>query len=372
MEQRGKFVALLRLAMGISGELPDGMTNEDWQEVYQMACRQSVAGVMFRAVELVPESMRPEHGFLMRWFATKEQTVALNRKEDAVALDLTRFFADNGFRSCILKGQGNTRMYPDPTLRQPGDVDIWVEGGRKRVMDFLRSKGLAMDSGSYHHVHIPAQDGVPIEVHYRTGKGSQDPLANWRLQRWVQAEQGGQFDYAIPLGDAGSICIPTPQFNRVFQLCHMMRHFCNGGIGLRHLMDFYYLLSRYPIQPAERVQEPKLLKSFGMERFAGALAWVLVELFCIDESLLPVDTRQREGKVLLEEIMKGGNFGKHRGLYDDNFFRRAFNSQVHRWQLTRFFPSEMAWAALMHWWIFIVTIPARIRKGSWSLAEKKK
>ena len=43
---------------------------------------------------------------------------------------------ENGFPNCILKGQGNALMYPDPYARVPGDIDIWLDGGREKILDF--------------------------------------------------------------------------------------------------------------------------------------------------------------------------------------------------------------------------------------------
>ena len=48
-----------------------------------------------------------------------------------------RNFEQEGFRCCILKGQGNALLYPDPYMRTPGDIDIYLEGGRKRIMEYV-------------------------------------------------------------------------------------------------------------------------------------------------------------------------------------------------------------------------------------------
>ena len=53
--------------------------------------------------------------------------------ETDAAIHVSEWFRKKGFRTCILKGQGNAMMYPNPCSRTPGDFDIWVEGGDKRA-----------------------------------------------------------------------------------------------------------------------------------------------------------------------------------------------------------------------------------------------
>lgn len=45
------------------------------------------------------------------------------RLNDA-AIQVSEWFRKKGFRTCILKGQGNALMYPNPYSRTPDDIDI--------------------------------------------------------------------------------------------------------------------------------------------------------------------------------------------------------------------------------------------------------
>ena len=88
------------------------------------------------------------------------------RLNDA-AIQVSEWFRKKGFRTCILKGQGNALMYPNPYSRTPGDIDIWVEGGDKRVISFVRSIS-PHEKACYHHIEFPSYKGVEVEVHYRS------------------------------------------------------------------------------------------------------------------------------------------------------------------------------------------------------------
>ena len=51
-----------------------------------------------------------------------------------------------------------------------------------------------------------------------------------------------QFSHRVMLGEQGEIAIPTVEFNLIFQLTHIYAHLMNEGIGLRQLLDYYYVL----------------------------------------------------------------------------------------------------------------------------------
>ena len=55
-------------------------------------------------------------------------------------------------------------------------------------------------------------------------------------------EKEEQFSHRVMLGEQGEIAIPTVEFNLIFQLTHIFSHLMNEGIGLRQLVDYYYVL----------------------------------------------------------------------------------------------------------------------------------
>ena len=164
---------------------------------------------------------------------------ANDRLNDA-AIQVSEWFRKKGFRTCILKGQGNALLYPNPYSRTPGDIDIWVEGGEKRVISFVRSIS-PHEKACYHHIEFPSYKGVEVEVHYRPSF----LLCFWhnrKLQKYYERAKEEQFSHRVMLGEQGEIAIPTVEFNLIFQLTHIYSHLMNEGIGLRQLLDYYYVL----------------------------------------------------------------------------------------------------------------------------------
>ena len=84
------------------------------------------------------------------------------------------------------------------------------------------------------------------------------------------------------------------------------------------------------------------LKWLGLWGFAGAVMYVLREVMGLDEKRMICAPDERRGRLLLEEIMAGGNFGH----YDErnHFGQGALWHNIQRfrrdWRMLRFYPSE--------------------------------
>ena len=213
----------------------------DWKELYAIAKKQCLVGVLFDGIKKLPaEHVGMEKELLLQWMAESQMLEKANVRLNDAAIQVSEWFRKKGFRTCILKGQGNALMYPNPYSRTPGDIDIWVEGGDKRVISFVRSIS-PHEKACYHHIEFPSYKGVEVEVHYRPSF----LLCFWhnrKLQKYYERVKEKQFSHRVMLGEQGEIAIPTVEFNIIFQLTHIFSHLMNEGIGLRQLVDYYYVL----------------------------------------------------------------------------------------------------------------------------------
>lgn len=228
--------------------------------------------------------------------------------------ELSDILDDAGFKHCILKGQGNAEMYPEPLLRTPGDIDVWVDADEKIVLDFVRRRYPEVVE-CYKHIEIPVFDDVPVDVHMTPLK-FYCPKYDKRLQRWISERKKEQFEHGIHLtGGEKEINVPTAQFNAVYQLGHMLIHLYDEGIGLRHLVDYYYVLKGLECSDKERTEIVGDLKSLGMLRFARAVMWIENEVLGLRDEGCIVEPDEKLGRRLLEDVLEGGNFGKYSERY---------------------------------------------------------
>lgn len=357
------FFELLQVTLGTRAELSRVPNAHEWEELCDEAERQAVAGVVFPAIEqLCRCGQKPPSDVLYEWIGLAEQIKQQNKIVNRNSMELCRALEKDGFKCCVLKGQGNTLAYPSALSRTPGDIDVWVKPTLriKAIVRYVKKRNPEAHA-MYHHIDLGAYNGTEVEVHYRPSFMF-NPLHNHRLQRWFcQAADAGCSMADLPDG-AGRINIPTRDFNIIFQLSHIYNHLLHEGIGLRQLVDYFYLLRNMPgdtgkVNQGDCPSDPRmrcimgtvptdsLLRELGLEKIAGAVMWVLNERLGLKEEYLIAPKDEKRGKVLLAEIMRGGNFG----FYDianqraDSRFKKAIQRFKRDLRLMRYFPSECLW-----------------------------
>ena len=453
-KQHQIFFDFLRFSIGSTKEIPSSLKEADWKELYAIAQKQCLVGVLFDGIKKLPaEYVGMKKELLLQWMAESQMLEKANVRLNDAAIQVSEWFRKKGFRTCILKGQGNALMYPNPYSRTPGDIDIWVEGGDKRVISFVRSIA-PHEKACYHHIEFPSYKDVEVEVHYRPSF----LLCFWhnrKLQEYYERVKEQQFSHRVMLGKQGEIAIPTTEFNLIFQLTHIFSHLMNEGIGLRQLVDYYFVIcdfykvyqnsskitpslftlkegnfskthpssltlkggstshpyplssgarektallgarNRYALRLADhqrstpdcagwdrldaigdmtsecdgvsatavqsspafsaaldRVQEE--LNELGLWKFAGAIMYIMQEVFGMPASRLIVPPNEKYGKFVLNEVLEAGNFGKHDER--NRFGRSQLGHNLQRVyrdiRLVKYFPAEALCEPLFRFWHF--------------------
>ena len=408
-KQHQIFFDFLRFCIGSTKDIPSSLKDADWEELYAIAQKQCLVGVLFDGIKKLPtEHVGMKKELLLQWMAESQILEKANVRLNDAAIQVSEWFRKKGFRTCILKGQGNALMYPNPCTRTPGDIDIWVEGGDKRVISFVRSVS-PHEKACYHHIEFPSYKGVEVEVHYR----SSFLLCFWhnrKLQKYYERVKDEQFSHRVMLGEQGEVAIPTVEFNLIFQLTHIYAHLMNEGIGLRQLLDYYYVLcdfykvyqmssnpsvslskgsstfspspsssgsgdvtallgalNRYALRLADHQRSTpdcagwdrlgvlqKELKELGLWKFAGAIMYIMQEVFGMPASQLIVPPNEKYGKFVLSEVLEAGNFGRHDER--NRFGRSKLGHNLQRgyrdMRLVRYFPAEAMSEPIFRTWHF--------------------
>ena len=430
-KQHQIFFDFLRFCIGSESEIPVSLKEADWKELYRIAQKQCLVGILFDGIQKLPSAeVGMSKDLLLQWMLQCQMLEKANVRLNDAVIQVSEWFRKKGFRTSILKGQGNALLYPNGLHRTPGDIDIWVEGGDKRVISFVRSIS-PHEKACYHHIEFPSYKGVEVEVHYRPSF----LLCfrhNRKLQKYYERMKEEQFSHRVMLGEQGEIAIPTVEFNLIFQLTHIYAHLMNEGIGLRQLLDYYYVLCDFykvyqksskitpslfalkegdfsnhpvplskegstshpsPLSSEERdvtalwcseplrykvggpskvspdcagwdrlgvVQEE--FKELGLWKFAGAIMYIMQEVFGMPASWLIVPPNEKYGKFVLNEVLEAGNFGKHdeRNRFGKSKLGHNLQRVYRDMRLVRYFPAEAMSEPFFRVWHFF-----------WRLKNKK-
>lgn len=362
----------LKCCLGAKGDMSKVVAGMDWRLLYEFASKQAMLGVCFDGIERLgkeyPEVLRQNpigRDVLMAWMAKAQQIRRLNMNVNGVAAKLYSMLKEDGLRCCILKGQGNALMYGNPYLRNPGDVDVWVNASREVIMEYGRRNFDLEDDIRYQHLET-TMDGVPVELHFMPCVMN-NPIYNARLQKWFRRNADLQCSNVVELPDgAGEIAVPTTAFNVVYQLCHLYHHFFDEGIGMRQMVDYYYVLVK---SEEGRVKNctategkanvtslQRELKHLGLWKFAGAVMYVLHVVLGLPEERMirPMDVKR--GELLLSEILNGGNFGKHFTKYghftQQGMAKKYFLKIWRNMHFVRYYPAEALSEPIFRTWHF--------------------
>ena len=352
-----KLFEFLRYCLDEHQPMPECVRDMEWKGVFAWAERQAILGVIFNKIQNESNIKMPRE-LLLKWLAVSEQIKQRNTQLNKRCVELTELLQKEGFRCCVLKGQGNAAYYPNPYSRTPGDIDIYLtlnyvfsnssqqsqKEKRKKIIQYVREH-YVIGELRYYHVEFET-DGVPVELHFMPCI-TNNPVYNRRLQRWF--DDHAEIQRVELLDGVGQIPVPTWEFNVVYQLAHLMHHFFDEGIGLRQFVDYFYLL-KGRTEHTEKTEST--LRHLGLWKFAGAVMYVMREVFALEEQYMIVPVDERRGKTLLNEILKGGNFGQHSGLTNHSTGGKYFAKTWRNMKLVREYPAEALCEPVFRTWHF--------------------
>lgn len=291
----------------------------------------------------------------MPWMGKAQQIRRQNMKVNVVAGKLFAMLRVDGMRCCVLKGQGNALMYPNPYSRTPGDIDVWIDASRERIMEYAQKRFELGDDIRLQHLET-SLDGVPVELHFFPCSMN-NPIYHARLQKWFRRNADLQCSNVVSLPDgAGDIAIPTSAFNVVYQLTHLYHHFFDEGIGMRQIIDYYFVASMLNVNCEMLTWLQKDLKHLGLWKFAGAVMYVLKEVLGLAEDKMIVPMDEKRGRLLLAEILDGGNFGRHFSKYGgfthQSMGKKYFLKIWRNMHFVRYYPAEALCEPIFRTWHF--------------------
>lgn len=327
-----KFFELLRIALGTQEELVSTISLEEWDEIAEIAAKQCVMGLLYSAIELLPKGQRPPNNILLAIHERVEEIEERNRYMNKLTYAASKRFEVDGFPNCVLKGQGIATLYPNPLRRESGDIDIWVKGERKEIVEYVQKIGNG-EKPNYHHIGFSLKDGTPVEAHF-TPSLSFNPIINLRLQRWFKEQQDSQLNtYMDLVGTPKTIPVPTLEFNAVFILHHLFKHLAYEGIVLRQIIDYFYVLCNINNQSKEPhySEEMKLrihnrIAEFNMKKFSEAISWIILKYLNIQPSYLITDTNEKEGEFLINQIFNAKPIIAKDEIKEENRFIKRYHN----------------------------------------------
>lgn len=296
-------LALVRSAMW--GGIPEriwfqGAQSGTWEEVFALAKRGGVAALTFDATMRLPENLRPSRDLRIRWGLHAQASAERYARQRETAAHLASIFAEKDVKTMLLKGLSLARYYPEPALRECGDIDVWLYGDCEKGNDIARSLGLVLTEENPKHSTF-LLNGVLVENH-RTFLDE----ALYRMDKRLDKQLANILDTqpSVSLPDTnGLLNTPPPDFNALFLLRHASMHFPDG-IALRHVVDWaLFLHTEHKNIDADALRST--LRNEDLVEFAGILtAMARIYLNLNDtHSLLTHGPYEQQARRVMDSIL---------------------------------------------------------------------
>ena len=350
---------LIRVTIGRQNSLSCSLSLEEWQELYGLSQRHAIAGVTFAGVrKLQQKGLSIPSDLYWQWLGLATEVQQRNEVMNAHCIEACNRLQQLGFKTCILKGQGVAQLYGSELsmLRQSGDIDLWVDGGMKRAMTWTRTNygDVAFD---YINAHVPMFKETEVELHWRV-RSMSNLIQNRRLQKWMEEHEEELLNTTVELPNGvGAIPVPSLALNRYYILLHCYNHIFSEGLGLRQIIDLYFVLTQNGFDKAKDADFRKFFfDSLGLRTFASAIMWIMGYVFGLEREKMLCEPNEKEGRYILNEVMQNGNMGHH----DHRIKRVSKNAKIqsvaaslqHTWHLATHYPSEFLWTPVWIFWHF--------------------
>lgn len=300
-----------------------------------MAKKQSLVGVCFAGVQrLQQQRQEPPEMLYLTWMGMAAKIQQRNEVVNRQCGELQAKLSADGLRSCVLKGQGVASLYKISSfnefqvssdlslLRQSGDIDVWVQNKSiPELVEYVKGSGLRYKATAA-HVECRMFDSTDVELHAEPAF-----MRNFRTNRKL-VQLFNESKGSIVESELG-FSVPSIEFNLVYMMVHMYHHVLFEGLGLRQLMDYYFVLRTVSGSFKEFQNVSCTIESLGMLKFATGIMWIMKEVFALEDRYLICEANEKYGRLILEDVMAGGNFGHHdeknKGLHGGSAVGRSLN-----------------------------------------------
>ncbi len=313
--------------------LYEGLTKDDWFEIYQLSFHQTVEAIVGDVVQHLPAELLPPKNILFPWIVRVQQIIDTNHRMNVTLNHLVAKFRKFDIEPILQKGQGIAFYYDEPLLRSMGDIDFCFETKldyhiANRIVENT-VPGFKLTAGYSSNYEF---EQFKVEHHQKLIQ-LRNPWKSKFFEKIAQDIKPSRIQISI---NENKITIPAPMLNSLMINVHVLSHQVGYGVGIKQFCDaarLYYCLGSE--LDADRLMY--YYKKMGAHHWVELFHQVLVEMIGLEEDKLPFKhVKSRNTAWMKEDILRGGNFSFYDPKYPDikvhqgrvNRIERLFSSFV--------------------------------------------
>lgn len=208
----------------------------DWDVVFQCGKAHRILPVLYFSIQKLPDEYKRKIDKIKHYeLAYKSNLIDDANRENEISI-ITKELSKNNIDFILLKGTVTKHFYPDTSMRMMNDVDILyrnktAEDIKKlfEELSYTQTKSTPKDA-----MYLSPNQLVKVEMQQSL---LDDGFTDWLKYLdtiWDRCEKKSENEYTM-----------TSEDFYIYHIVHMAKHFINGGVGLRHVLDTWVIKNHF-------------------------------------------------------------------------------------------------------------------------------
>lgn len=213
-----------------TGELPIPTNDLDWEKLIKLAKNHSILNLLHYGVDALPKEYKPDEQTCKHLYQSSVNAIVRNYNQIEGAKELLETFEEKGIYALAVKGICTKKHYPQTDMRTMGDVDILYQPQQNdEVKKVMRDLGYELSMEGRKHDIYSRRPYMAIEMH-RVLVAADSEYGSYYESIWnrIKTKENCKYIHEMSRED-----------EYIFTIVHLARHFKDGGIGIRFIMDVY-------------------------------------------------------------------------------------------------------------------------------------
>lgn len=228
----------------------------DWNKLYDIAVKHSLAGLFYYAIEKLDDSQKPKGGFMPYLQQMYREQIVTDLNLTFETQRMLEVLSNAGIKCLPVKGITTKADYPVSHLRSMCDVDILCESeNRLKAEKIFLENGYEKESVGEKDTSYRKEEIFHFELHTSL-LSKRSPAYNYFTKVWER----------VSFNENSNIAHMTLEDTYIFMLEHLANHIEYGGAGIRMYMDVYVFLRKHKAE-LNREYVDKILSEIKLSDF---------------------------------------------------------------------------------------------------------
>lgn len=261
--------------------------NPDWKAILELSKKAQILPIIYDAIKCakytIPNQIDQEYlqYFVMCANVDVNQDYQIQRLIDA--------FNENCIDFSLLKGASIKKLYGNTFFRCMGDIDILIRTEQyDKIKNIMLELQYTQQQETVHELIWTKTPYVCIELHKMLIPEYNKDFFAYYGNGWSKMNRYDKCMFKM-----------KPEDEFIYLFTHFSKHYRDGGIGIRHLMDLRVFMKNYSLDEHYIIDELKMLH---LDRFYKNVIDTINAWFCDGKET-------QETAIITNTIFQSGSYG---------------------------------------------------------------